>query len=151
MQQHRIITRFPFAVLIKIRLLLFPSIGIKTVFTSRNECVSYINELPARLTRKRVCDCLMDSIFYDSAFARIVVYIGDKYEWAQVDAKQIDPSVLQAVGWREKIFSDKPMDFSQVRDWQEKILTYMENNGHPFAKVYLDSLQLDSGESIMHN
>ena len=36
------------------------------------------------------------------------------------------------------------MDFSQVQQWQEKILNYLENNGHPFAKVYLDSLQLDN-------
>ena len=35
------------------------------------------------------------------------------------------------------------MDFSQVQQWQEKILNYMENSGHPFAKVYLDSLLLD--------
>ena len=79
---------------------------------------------------------------YDSAFARIVLFIGDKYEWAQLDAKQIDPSVLQAIGWREKMFTDKPMDFSQVQQWQEKILNYLENNGHPFAKVYLDSLAI---------
>ena len=58
--------------------------------------------------------------------------------------KQIDPSVLQAVGWRDKTFTDKPMDFLKVQQWQEKILNYMENNGHPFAKVYLDSLQMDN-------
>ncbi|MGK2864767.1 MAG: BamA/TamA family outer membrane protein, partial [Chitinophagaceae bacterium] len=53
-----------------------------------------------------------------------------------------DPVVLQAIGWREKIFTEKPMDFSEVKKWQEKVLSYMENNGHPFARVYLDSLDL---------
>ncbi|MEI9809739.1 MAG: POTRA domain-containing protein [Bacteroidota bacterium] len=52
-------------------------------------------------------------------------------------------SLLQAIGWREKMFSDKPMDFSEVQVWQDRILNYLENNGHPFAKVYLDSLQID--------
>ena len=59
-------------------------------------------------------------------------------------AKNIDPVLLDAVGWREKLFSDKPMDFVQVNLLQEKILDYLENNGHPFAKVQLDSLQIES-------
>ena len=119
-------------------------LDLKTTFVTRNECVSYINQLPAYLQAKGYVTASLDSIHYDSAFARIVLYTGDRYEWTQLDASQIDASVLQAIGWRDKIFTDKPMDFAQVKQWQEKILGYMENNGHPFAKVYLDSLQLEN-------
>lgn len=119
-------------------------LDLKTAFLTRNECVSYINQLPAYLQAKGYVTASLDSIHYDSAFARIVLYTGDKYEWTQLDASQIDPSVLQAIGWRDKVFAEKPMDFSQVQQWQEKILGYMENNGYPFSKVYLDSLQLDN-------
>ncbi len=118
-------------------------LGLKTAFNSRNDCVSYINQLPGYLQAKGYVTSSIDSINYDSLFARIVLYTGEKFEWAQLDASQIDPSVLQAIGWRDKIFRDKPMDFSQVKQWQEKILSYMENSGHPFAKIYLDSLRLD--------
>lgn len=119
-------------------------LGIKTEFGSRNDCVSYISQLPDYLQTKGFVTASVDSIYFDSLYAGIVLYVGNRYEWANLDTRQIDPSVLQAVGWREKVFSDKPMDFSQVKQWQEKILNYMENSGHPFAKVYLDSLQLDS-------
>ncbi len=119
------------------------TLAVRTSFNTRNDCVKYINQLPVYLQTRGYVTASLDSVLYDSAFARVVVYVGDKYEWAQLDTKQIDPSVLQAIGWRDKIFTDKPMDFSQVQLWQGKILTYMENNGHPFAKVYLDSLQLD--------
>ncbi|MGZ8509275.1 MAG: hypothetical protein ACXWWA_02815 [Chitinophagaceae bacterium] len=121
-------------------------LDLKTAFVTRNECVNYINQLPAYLQAKGYVTASLDSIQYDSAFARIVLYTGDKYQWRQLDASQIDPPVLQAIGWRDKIFTEKPMDFSQVQQWQEKILGYMENNGHPFAKVYLDSIRLDSGK-----
>jgi outer membrane protein assembly factor BamA len=30
-----------------------------------------------------------------------------------------------------------------VQDWQEKIVAYLENNGHPFGKVYIDSFRLE--------
>ena len=36
------------------------------------------------------------------------------------------------------------MDFTQVQLWEERILNYLENNGHPFARVELDSLQLEN-------
>ena len=119
-------------------------LGLKTAFETRYDCVSYVNQLPQYLQEKGYVTASLDSILYDSASARIVLYTGDKYEWAQLDASRINPSVLQAIGWRDKVFVDKPMDFLQVKQWQEKILSYMENNGHPFAKVYLDSLELNS-------
>jgi len=119
------------------------NLGVQTAFTTRYDCINYINQLPVYLQTKGYVTASLDSIIYDSAFARVVIYVGDRYEWAQLDIKEIDPTILQAIGWRDKIFIDKPMDFSQVQQWQEKILGYMENNGHPFAKVYLDSLKLE--------
>jgi outer membrane protein assembly factor BamA len=122
-------------------------LGIPSGFSTRNECIAYINKMPAYLQSKGFVNASLDSILYDSLSARVVVYIGEKYQWAALDTRSIDPSVLDAVGWREKLFIEKPMDFNQVEQWQGKILTYMENNGHPFAKVYLDSLQIE-GEKV---
>ena len=119
-------------------------LGLQTIFNSRSECSSYITQIPANLQARGFVTASLDSISYDSSFARVVLYIGNKYEWAQLETKQIDPSVLQAIGWRDKTFSDEPMDFFKVQQWQEKILTYMENSGHPFAKVYLDSLHIEN-------
>lgn len=118
-------------------------LGIPVSFVSRSACVEYINKLPAFLHSKGYVTSSLDSVKYDSAYAKLVLYIGDIYKWAQIDAAQVDASLLQAIGWREKMFSGKPMDFAQVQLWQNRILNYLENNGHPFAKVYLDSLQMD--------
>ena len=41
------------------------------------------------------------------------------------------------------MFTNKPIDFAQVKTWQETFLNYLENSGYPFARVYLDSLQLE--------
>ena len=119
------------------------NLGLRTAFRTRSECSSYIHSIPATLQAKGYVTASLDSIHYDTTFARVVLYVGSKYEWAKLETKQIDPSVLQAVGWRDKTFSEEPMDFLMVQQWQEKILTYMENSGYPFAKVYLDSLQIE--------
>jgi len=112
-------------------------------FATRSACVEYINKLPDFLHSKGYVTSSLDSVWYDSAFARVIIYVGDIFKWAQIDATQVDASLLQTIGWREKMFSGKPMDFMQVQLWQNRILTYLENNGHPFAKIYLDSLQMD--------
>ena len=118
--------------------------NIPTGFNSQFECIGYINKLPTLMQARGFVTASLDSVIYDSAYARIVVYLGDKFEWAQLNTNKIDPAVLDAIGWREKIFTDKPMDFSQVGEWQNKILGYYENNGFPFARVYLDSLQIEN-------
>jgi outer membrane protein assembly factor BamA len=123
---------------------LISRLGLQTTFASRFACVDYINKLPGYLLSKGYVTASIDSLHYDSSFASMILFIGQPYLWAQLDAKQIDPSLLDAIGWREKFFSDKPMDFAQVLIWEEKILNHLENNGHPFARVYLDSLQLEN-------
>jgi outer membrane protein assembly factor BamA len=118
--------------------------GILTSFPSKLACTQYINQLPGNLQSKGYITVSLDSVRYDSASANVVLFAGDIYKWAQIDASQVDVALLQATGWREKIFSEKPMDFAEIRSWQNRILNYLENNGYPFAKVYLDSLQMDS-------
>ena len=39
------------------------------------------------------------------------------------------------------------MDFTQVQLLEEKMLNHLENTGYPFARVYLDSLQLDNDKA----
>lgn len=120
-------------------------IGVKNTFPSKNDCIYYVNQLPTYLQAKGFVTASIDSLVIDSADAHIQLYIGERYQWAALDAKDVDPHVLVAVGWRDHLFKDQPFDFTQVTQWQEKILAYLENNGYPFAKVYLDSLQIDGG------
>jgi len=118
--------------------------GIPSAFPSRMACIQYINQLPGTLQSKGYITASLDSVRFDSSSASVVLFAGDVYKWAQIDASRVDPSFLQATGWREKIFEEKPMDFGEMQRWQNRILTYLENNGYPFGKVYLDSLQLES-------
>ena len=118
-------------------------LAIPSQFPSRFTCNDFINKLTADLRAKGYVTASLDSIYYDSTFANAVIFVGDIYKWADVDTKLIEPELLDAVGWRDRLFADKPMDFEQVKTWQEKMLVYLENNGYPFAKVFLDSLQME--------
>lgn len=127
--------------------IMVPRLGIQTSFSSQFTCAEYIGQLTGLLQGKGYVTASVDSIRYDSLSAHIVLFLGEQYRWARLKAAQIEPGLLDAVGWREKLFTGKPMDFSQVRQWQERILGRLENTGYPFAKVYLDSIDLD-GDNV---
>ena len=118
-------------------------LGIPSQFASRIACNEYINGLTSSLREKGYVTASLDSIRYDSTSASAVIFVGDKYQWSGVNTDHIEPDLLDAVGWRERLFDDKPLNFEQLKSWQEKMLVYLENNGYPFAKVYLDSLQIE--------
>lgn len=117
--------------------------GVQTRFASRFACQDYINKLPGFLQARGYVTASIDSVSYDSTFARIVVFTGEKYVWAELNTAKADPNILSATGWQQQAFTGKPMDFKAIASWQDRILTYLENNGYPFAKVYLDSIQVN--------
>src|SRR4030095_10207750 len=117
-------------------------IGLQTEFPSRPVCIDYVNKLPSLLQAKGFVNASLDSIFFDTTSARLVLYIGPQYKWAHLNIASADPQTLAVSGWNGKLFSNKPINFDQLRSFQENMLIHLENNGYPFAKIYLDSISL---------
>jgi len=84
-----------------------------------------------------------DSLHYDTS--RLTAYInqGKVYEWAQIDASQVDEGVLSRVGFRDKLYKNRRFNHVQLQGLQESILRHYENNGYPFAVVRLDDVKFD--------
>ncbi len=121
--------------------------GLKSVFDTKQTAEIYLNTLPETLLGKGFPTASVDSIFYDSVFARVNLYLGEQYKWAQINADSIDPEVLSSIGWNEKQFDNKKIDFSRLQFQQERILNYYENSGYPFAEVSLKNVEI-SGNKI---
>jgi outer membrane protein assembly factor BamA len=123
---------------------LYSNLGLEKTFYSQSECGLYITKLPGLLQTKGYVTASVDSIMQDSTGTKVVLFVGNQYRWAQLNTDSIEKNVLDALGWQSKLFTDKPMDFTQVNDWQERLLNYYENNGHPFATISLDSFRIDN-------
>ncbi len=116
--------------------------GLQTVFASQAECVIYLDKLPGMLQAQGFVTASLDSIFFRPDFARCVLFLGERYHWAILDARRVETPLLDAAGWNERQFSGKPVDFGQVHNLEQKMLAELENTGYPFARISLDSLQL---------
>ena len=119
-------------------------LGIPSHFESRLSCIDFINKLPGQLHAKGFVTASIDSLRFDTSSAYLVLYVGDIYRWASLDATGIDGELLEAAGWREKNFQERPIDFQQVASLQERMLNYLEKTGYPFGRVYLDSFLLEA-------
>lgn len=118
--------------------------GLQTSFASRLACTEYMSKLTDMLRAKGFVTASVDSIAYGLTSASIVLYTGKLYRWATLDTRYVDPSLLTGTGWSNSLVENKPLDFTRVKYLQDKILDKLENTGYPFARVFLDSLQMDN-------
>ena len=118
----------------------------KLSFKSQSDCLEYINGLPILLKAKGFINVSIDSVYTDSVRAIVQLYVGDNYKWGQIKSGKQDADLLEASGWTGKKFTGKQIDFNLFKGSQQQVLNYMENNGYPFAKIYLDSISLQNNE-----
>ena len=105
----------------------------------------YLFQLPSVLQSKGYITASIDSVNYDSLSATAVVYLGEQYKWARINTSDKDNTTLQTIRWPGSF--EGLVDFRTLHFWQQKILDHLEDTGHPFGKVYLDSITL-SGEEV---
>jgi outer membrane protein assembly factor BamA len=123
-------------------------LGLTTSFKSREQCTEYIYTILPLLRGKGYVAASVDSVAYGDKSARLRLYVGDVWRWAQIDIRHTDPTLLSAVNWTSKTFADRPMDMHQFQVRQQLMLDYMENNGYPFAKIGLDSIVLKDSSVV---
>lgn len=115
-------------------------------FSSRDNAIEYVSKLPVLLHNKGFITASIDAAEYDSLHANIQLYLGKQYKWAKLKTMESDEDILQGVRWNNRQFSNSHLNYNSIQEWQEKILNYLEENGHPFASVSLDSIQLKNDE-----
>lgn len=85
-----------------------------------------------------------DSIVGDSLQQTAYLNFGAQYRWAKISSGNVDEGVLSEIGFREKLYRNKPLKYKDVKRVQEKIITFYENHGFPFASVKLDSVKIEN-------
>lgn len=88
-----------------------------------------------------------DSSFTDSSQSYFRILAGPRYHWAELNAKNIPPEILDELRLRKLSESQKPFSLSELSTVFEKIVSYYENNGHPFAVIGFEGIR-DRNDSL---
>jgi outer membrane protein assembly factor BamA len=110
-------------------------------FSSQYEAETFINGLPQTLRTKGFIAASVDSVAYDSLGAFVVLFTGPQYRWAKLRTGPQHAALLEAIRWPA---ANGTVNFDQVQSLQARALDYLEETGHPFGKVYLDSIELEA-------
>ncbi|MFL5771732.1 MAG: BamA/TamA family outer membrane protein [Flavisolibacter sp.] len=111
-------------------------------FPTKEEAAIYISRLPTLLHSKGFASASVDRVVIDSMSAEVELFLGEKYQWSHIQVKPEDEDLLKSIRMPQKVLSGN-VDVNNLNVWQQKILDYLEENGHPFGKVFLDSIAID--------
>jgi len=106
----------------------------------RLEAHQELNKLMEYFFEKGYITASIDSIVEDSVSIRAWLHTGEIYQMSVIRAGNVPAVVLSQSAYKEKLYSRRPFNISEINTLSENILTYCENNGYPFASVKLDSV-----------
>lgn len=88
----------------------------------------------------------MDSIAMRDTSWTATLYAGQAFRWASLRNGNIEPGWLEQVGFREKLYAGKPLDYTEIAVLFDELIIFAENHGFPFAAVQLDSMRIEGDQ-----
>jgi len=114
----------------------------KNDFQNKEACIAYVIALPEQLRQRGYVAASVDAFITRADTAILHLYLGKIYHLGKLDIAREDEMLMSAIGYNDKKFIKDPFDERKVIKLKDKLLTYLENNGYPFAEVKLDSITM---------
>jgi len=105
-----------------------------------------LNRIVEELRLKGFLLAGIDSVSTDSMVRNYYLAIGEKYKWAHLKKGNVDTEVMSNLGYYERLYTNKPFNYTQAARLIQKTISYYENNGYPYASLKLDSIQVNGNE-----
>ncbi len=122
-------------------------INLQTTFPTRAEGLIYISKILPALQSKGYVTASIDTLIHDSSSSYLVLFAGDVFKWESLSLSGAEQVMMDAMGWRDVLFTNQSLDVAQIQNWHDRMLDYLEDNGYPFGKVYIDSMRIN-GNSV---
>lgn len=114
----------------------FLAFSLTDSLNARRICSSLLTHL----RRKSYLAASVDSFQADSLITTARLYLGPPMQWTHLWTDSIDQRWLDAAGFRSKLYADQPLRYEALLALQGKMLSIAENQGYPFAAVWLEEV-----------
>lgn len=75
--------------------------------------------------------------------------VGARYRWAYLRSGNVPSIMLEAAGFKSSNYPQRPFNHKDLIKVQNRLLSYAENHGYPFAKIGIDSLVIDDTNHLV--
>lgn len=117
-------------------------VALKSNFESQIALQTFMLNLPKALALQGFATCSVDSIWVQKDTTYIQLFYGKKYNWINFRTIGIEKNILEKAGYAENDFKNKPFNLDAVNRLKNKLISVYQNNGYPFATIYLDSINI---------
>jgi outer membrane protein assembly factor BamA len=121
--------------------------GLNTVFMlpDSSGATALSTKIIRYLQEKSYLLASIDRLQIQSNEAQAFLHLGPPMQWVRL---QLDTAIprnwLQAAGYKEKLYQRRLFNAGKILQLERSLLEQSENNGYPFAIVWLDSISVDS-------
>lgn len=107
-----------------------------------------LNEILAELQKVGFLTASFDHLENDTSqnLLKAKLFLGLKYQWANLKSHQLSDDILIKSGYRERFFTNETFSISAYAKLVSKILKVAENSGYPFARIGLDSVKIQENK-----
>ncbi len=117
-------------------------VAFKSVFESNIALQTFILNLPKALALQGYATSSVDSIWVENNATHIQLFYGKKYNWVHFRTIGIDKNILEKAGYSDNDFKNKPFNIDEINTLKNKLIAVYQNNGYPFATIFLDSINI---------
>ena len=108
--------------------------------------IGNLQNIIANLRSDAYLTASIDTIIWRDTVAQVNLQTGPQYEWTSLKNGNVETVFLEQIRFRERLLDGKPFRYRELVKIQESLLNYAENNGYPFASVWLDEVVIEDGK-----
>ncbi len=105
--------------------------------------LSALQDIVIDLHRQGFLLASIDSLVIGPDTVEAFLVMGDSWKWAELRVGNVPEDLLSKAGYKQRFYQDRPFRFREFARMEENILRLSEAQGHPFARIRMDSLALD--------
>lgn len=110
--------------------------------------VTFLKELIPALQAKGFLAASLDSLHITENRYDAYLYLGKQYRWGILALDSLPPQVLHSLNLRANFIKDEPLRPKEIARISNGVLDWYEQNGYPFARIWLDDLQQETPERL---
>ncbi|HTN45639.1 MAG TPA: hypothetical protein VL098_04775 [Flavipsychrobacter sp.] len=118
--------------------LLENTVPVPKEFPDGTAAYAYVRSLVTNLQKNGFLAVSLDSLSIHDSQYHAYIYLGDVYKWSKVNLDSLPENVLLQYGFNKIQWKGKNLEPQVIAAISEKLLKWAEQNGYPFASVWLD-------------
>ncbi len=115
-------------------------------FETTDERTEHLQFFVTNLHSSGYLEASLDSTKTDSLLLTAYIHEGNFYQWANLRNGNVEEEILNEIGFKKINTENSPLNFSVIQKLEDDLLRWYENNGYPFARVWLDSISINQNK-----